>query len=194
MSIADAVLDRLLQVNPRQQAEALLSLIASHSGAETSALFRVTAKDARPELFVARMVDQAALDNAAECWSTDSHRLGDGEPVDGPGYLVIGIPGGLVYLSGKLPISRERAQEVVGAAKRALSFAIGWREAVAEPTVVEWLASRSASEIRREKLLQVLRDAGWNKAKAARIWGCSRATMYNMMESLGIPLDERVGK
>ena len=50
--------------------------------------------------------------------------------------------------------------------------------------------ARTADE-ETPRILAALRQAGWNKAKTARLLGIARATLYRRMTELGIPRDEQ---
>jgi len=53
---------------------------------------------------------------------------------------------------------------------------------------VEFCGMRNCSETNcgREEILQNLQKAGWNKAKAARLLGISRQTLYRKLDEMGI--------
>jgi DNA-binding NtrC family response regulator len=61
---------------------------------------------------------------------------------------------------------------------------------VASPPLPSMLASDSQI-IAPQRLVQALEQTGWNKAKAARLLGMSRRTIYRKMQEYGLPFDEQ---
>jgi transcriptional regulator of acetoin/glycerol metabolism len=46
------------------------------------------------------------------------------------------------------------------------------------------------SNISRQELLRLLRDAGWNKAEVGRILGVSRTAVWKWMKKMSLPMNE----
>jgi len=57
------------------------------------------------------------------------------------------------------------------------------------PEIVAAMAARADTphECDRKRVLEALQVAGWNRKKAARLLGVSRATLYRLMARLNIP-------
>jgi hypothetical protein len=194
MSIETAALERVLARDTRVATEEILAQVMLETAATRAILF-VDRGELKLKGGVG--VDQECLDRVQSSWATAAGELREGRPQWCGSWCLwpCATPGGLVlvYLAGgtlRLP----QVRRTVGGIARLLALLAieNPRQAMDEPshaaqTAVDvFLRNASAEEVERRQLKILLRESEWNIARAARMRGVTRVTVYKWMSRLGV--------
>ena len=195
MDIRAAAVERVLARDPHGSLEETLTQLMAETQAACTGLF-LGRGDA--QLLGAVGVDQACLDRVRAAWRREADRFRDGRPLWSGAWCVwpCGSCRGvlLVYLAGpalKLPLVRDA---VTGVADL-LDMLVGIDPVAPDPqaygrasqTAVDlYLRATTPEEVERRQLTIVLNESEWNIARAARVLGVTRITIYKRMQRLRI--------
>ncbi len=196
MDIRAAAIERVLAADPRRSLEETLAQVMAETQASCTAVF-VGRGDA--SLLGGVGLDQLCLDRVRVAWREDAERLRDGRPSWNGSWCVWPCPSRrgtlLVYLAGvalTLPHVRGAIEGVAGLLEMLAAVEAAAGEAPAalpgdtEKAVDLYLKATPAEAVERRQLAIVLNESEWNIARAARVLGVTRATVYKRMERLGI--------
>jgi hypothetical protein len=194
MSIETAALERVLARDTRVATEEILAQVMLETEA-TSAILFVDRGNLKLKGGVG--VDQECLDRVLSTWATAAAQLREGRPEWCGSWCLwpCSTPGGLVlvYLAGgtlRLP----QVRRTVGGIARLLALlAVENPKPVrdepshaAQTAVDVFLRNASAEEVERRQLKILLHESEWNIARAARMRGVTRVTVYKWMSRLGV--------
>lgn len=195
MDIRAAAVERVLARDPRGSMEETLVQVMTETRSSVAGLFLGRGD---VSLLGGVSVDQTCLDRVRTTWQADAGRLKEWRPTWQGTWCVWPCESNrgclLVYLAGptlKLPEVREAITAVAELLDMLLGIEQGVTEApgggeAAQAAVDLYLKATSPEEVERRQLKVVLNDCEWNIARAARVLGITRITVYNRMQRLGI--------
>lgn len=190
MNDLDRLAALLVTDDPRQAADKTLAYLVSHLRAKAGAV--LTLDDQEPSLFIGRSLRLETLSALRSLWVDHRAALVAGHPVIDGAHALVPIQHrdelvALLYLDA----ARQFDPESIAVFQVALAEAV--RASSRRAPVETFLASTRSEDLQRQHLLVTLSQNEWNIARAARLMGVTRRTVYSRLQRYGIPR-KRVAK
>lgn len=184
MRDVDRLAALLVTDDPRQAADKTLAFLVSYLQARAGAVLALDGED--PSLFIGRSLRLDTLSALRSLWVGHRSALLSGQvvtegshalvPIEHAGELV-----GLLYLDAPRPFEAES----ISVFRVALAEAV--RATAQRAPIDTYLGSTRSEDLQRQHLLVTLSQSDWNIARAARLMGVTRRTVYLRLERYGIP-------
>ncbi len=184
MRDVDRLAALLVTDDPRQAADKTLAYLVSYLRAKAGAVLTLEGED--PSLFIGRSLRLETLSALRSLWVSHQSALLSGRlvtdgthallPIQHSGELVA-----LLYLDAPRPFE----PEAISVFQVALAEAV--RANGQSAPIETYLATTRSEDLQRQHLLVTLSQSDWNIARAARLMGVTRRTVYLRLQRYGIP-------
>ena len=178
-----------LIADPRLSIERTLALLINQSGASCGALVLIRG-GGEAVLGVGRDLDAAGVERALSMAVAGAALLSGGRPWFAANACLWPVEGtcGAIYLASPNGLAPAAIIKPMAAVADLLRVAVEVFDVRRSDVslIEDYLAGAKPAELERRQLLTILERSEWNLARAARIMGVTRATIYNRMERLGI--------
>jgi hypothetical protein len=184
MRDVDRLAALLVTDDPRQAADKTLAYLVSYLGATAGAVLTLDGEE--PSLFIGRSLRLDTLSALRSLWIVHRSALHSGRLVTDGTHALVPIQHGsqlvaLLYLDGP----RSFSLESISVFQVALAEAV--RANGQRAPIDTYLASTRSEDLQRQHLLVTLSQSDWNIARAARLMGVTRRTVYLRLQRYGIP-------
>jgi hypothetical protein len=184
MGDIDRLAALLVTEDPRQAADKTLAYLVSYLRARAGAVLTLDAEE--PSLFIGQSLRLDTLSALRALWVDHRPALLDGRLVREGSHALIPIQHtrqlvALLYLDAPRPFEPES----IAVFQVALAEAV--RASCHRPPFETYLGSTRSEDLQRQHLLVTLSQNDWNIARAARLMGVTRRTVYLRLQRYGIP-------
>lgn len=189
MGLREDALRRILSLDAGRSAQLSLQLVQEQAGAASSAILAIDGT--HYVLWAATELVEADFQRMTLAWARSRTELLARHPIieDEWALWPVGRPvTGLVYLGRAKHLSGELLRQLMTELAPLLEISLSVRDQEPEARMLyQALIERTPlRQLAREKLLVVLRAHDWNKTRAARALGVTRATLYKWLRKHGL--------
>ncbi|HKC13635.1 MAG TPA: helix-turn-helix domain-containing protein [Vicinamibacteria bacterium] len=184
MGDIDRLAALLVTDDPRQAADKTLAYLVSYLRARAGAVLTLDSEE--PSLFIGQSLRLETLSALRALWVAHQPALLAGQLVSEGSHALIPIQHSrelvaLLYLDAPRPFEPES----IAVFQVALAEAV--RANFRRPPFEAYLGSTRSEDLQRQHLLVTLSQNDWNIARAARLMGVTRRTVYLRLQRYGIP-------
>jgi hypothetical protein len=184
MGDIDRLAALLVTDDPRQAADKTLAYLVSYLRARAGAVLTVDTEE--PSLFIGQSLRLETLSALRALWVEHQAALLNGRLVREGSHALVPIQHSqelvaLLYLDAPRPFEPES----ISVFQVALAEAV--RASSRRPPFETYLGSTRSEDLERQHLLVTLSQNDWNIARAARLMGVTRRTVYLRLQRYGIP-------
>jgi hypothetical protein len=184
MRDVDRLAALLVTDDPRQAADKTLAYLVSYLGAKAGAVLTLDGEE--PFLFIGRSLRLDTLSALRSLWVGHRSALLSGRPVTDGSHALVPIQHG-GHLVALLYLDDPRPFEAEGISVFQVALAEAVRANGQSAPIENYLASTRSEDLQRQHLLVTLSQTDWNIARAARLMGVTRRTVYLRLQRYGIP-------